>query len=215
MSLAKSSAGFSERSSYPPDCLKRYRPLDGLLHAGIDVPERMALRREPFFHRTVVGGTEDAVVERDGIQGNAASFQVCLVFLHQVGTYLVERDITPFPEPHEAVQRRRVGLRRTCLAQPFQTGDDLLHEGEETRFFRRFLKLLHHIIRREVAAVAFQSTDEDIQPLQVTCHAVFDGTEKRLPATGGDCHRMFAVIPFLPENTVIRPYLITRLWIIW
>ena len=88
------------------------------------------LSGQPFLHGTVVGGTEDAVVERYGVQGNALSFQTSLVFHHQFGIDLVQEDIPTFPKPHEAAHCRCVGLRCACLAQLFQTGDNLSHETE-------------------------------------------------------------------------------------
>ena len=114
-----------------PDVLQGYGAFHGLVHSRIDMPEGMFLYGQPLFHGTVVGGAQDAHIERYSIQGCAIYFQPCLVFHYQVLIYIVQLYILVQSETHETGQSRRIGFRCAFPVQAFQLPNDGIHEVEE------------------------------------------------------------------------------------
>ena len=91
-------------------------PLHDLLHAGLPL------------HMQSLSGLLPAIGQEAILQ--VGLLKVGLIFLHQTGVDLIGRYIMAFPKSYEAVQCCCVGFRCACLAQLFQTGDNLSHETE-------------------------------------------------------------------------------------
>ena len=89
----------------------------------------MPLRGEFFFHGAVVGGAQDAHVERDGIKRKLSFFQIVFVCLYDLLVDFVQDDFFTFPETYEAVQCAFIGFPGADAPLVFQLADDGKHKG--------------------------------------------------------------------------------------
>ena len=101
-------------------------------YAGVDVAERCAVGGQPALHGAVVDGTQVAHIKGRGVGDHPCPPQVGLVGCHHPAVHLAHRHVAPpATEAHEAVDRRRVGLRQPLAPYAPQVADGGSGECEE------------------------------------------------------------------------------------
>ena len=78
--------GFSRQIEvlYPLNLNKGYAPLYGLVHAAIDMPERMAVFSQAFLYRHLIVGAQNSHVERCRVARQAAVSHLRLIKFKQL-----------------------------------------------------------------------------------------------------------------------------------
>ena len=147
--------------------MQGYRPFRSLLNSGIDMFERETLDSKPLLHGTVIYRPQVTHVKGNGIHGNPARFQPCLVCDHQIGIHIVGQHISPFHEPYEAVEGGGVGLTGPYLAQALQAVYDLPHEDGERQAVMSAVKGGNHVVGRKSPPSPFQGCDDTLQPVGI------------------------------------------------
>ena len=112
--------------------------LGGFIDACIDIAEGMAVGGDAFCHCLVIYGAQDAHIEGGGVAAKVVVAKPCLVGKGELRCHIVEMQVAPFSEAHEAVECLMIAVGCAVASCLVEHGDILTEEAEDALLVAEF-----------------------------------------------------------------------------